>query len=212
MRERGYAVTPADINEHRPDYVRADMTRRLPFDSDSFAGVVCLEGVEHMLDPFTLLGELIRVAQPGGRVVISTPNITNMYSRLQFLFTGTLYQFHPSQLSDVAPDEVADRFHVGPQSYFDLRYRAQYFGARVLNVDGDKVKRGALLPLYLIIAWLGKWWSRQLFFSPQYDANRARNEEIYQHINSWPAHFSRSLILVLEKQRPTAQSQRTAAA
>ena len=128
LRERGYAVTPADINDHRPDYVHADMTRPLPFDSDSFAGVVCLEGVEHMLDPFALLGELIRVARPGGRVVISTPNITNMYSRLQFLFTGTLYQFHPSQLSDVAPDEVADRFHVAPQSYFDLRYRASTLG------------------------------------------------------------------------------------
>jgi len=202
LRKRGYAVTPADINGHRPDYVYADMTRPLPFESDSFAGVVCLEGVEHMLDPFLLLGELIRVARPGGRVVISTPNVAGMYSRLQFLFTGTLYQFHPAQLSEVAPGEVADRFHIAPMSYCDLRYRAQYFGARVLAVDGDKVKRAGWLPLYFPLLWLGKFWSHRLFFSPKYTAHRARNGEIYRHLNSWPARFARSLSVVLEKTAP----------
>jgi SAM-dependent methyltransferase len=205
LRKIGHRVTSADINERREDYVYADMSKTLPFHDDTFDGVVCLEGIEHMLNPFSLLGELIRVVKIGGHIIVATPNVMNMYSRLQFLLTGTFYQFHPAQLRDMGPDEVGDRFHISPVSYHTLRYLGDYFGARVVKVDADGIKRRILLPVYWLILLLGKLWSRRLFFNRRYQRYRDRNGQIYQHINSRAALFGRSIILVYEKTRPATR-------
>ncbi|MBR9802270.1 MAG: class I SAM-dependent methyltransferase [Rubinisphaera brasiliensis] len=203
LRSQGHKVTPADINLQEEDFVYADMTKRLPFADNTFDGVICLEGVEHVLNPFLLIGELIRVSKIGGHVIVSTPNIMNMWSRLQFLMTGTFYQFHPAQLHDYEPHEAVDRFHISPMSYHRLRYLGDYFGARVAEVQSDKAKKAWLSPVYRGLNLLGKGWARSLFFSKKYEQYRDRNTEIYNHINSWPALTGRSLVMVYEKVRET---------
>lgn len=200
LRKAGHIVTPADINRYQSDYVYADMNSRLPFEDSQFDSVVCLEGLEHLLDPYMLMQELIRVTRVGGQIMISTPNIMNMYSRLQFLLTGTFYQFHPSQLEDIPPGEMRDRFHISPMSYHRIRYLAEHLGASVKHVFGDKIKRPIMLPLYGVFRLLGKPWSWSLFFSAKYKHNARRNTEIYNDINSRALLYSRSLIIVLEKQ------------
>lgn len=201
LQDLGHDVVCADINHESNDYVYTDMNKRLPFDDDSFDAVICLEGVEHVLDPFHLLGQLIRVCKPGGTIVITTPNIMNMYSRLQFLCTGTFFQFCPAGLPEVPPGVMADRGHISPVSYHRLRYLAAYHGARVVAVAGDRIKRKALLPLYAVAFALGKLWGKRLFFNKRTNAQRTRNTEIFRHINSSPLLLSRSLVLILEKQR-----------
>ncbi|MHB8409746.1 MAG: class I SAM-dependent methyltransferase [Acidiferrobacterales bacterium] len=96
LRDLGADVTPADINCERPDYVYADMESPLPFESESFDCVLCMEGIEHVLSPTALYRELARVLRPNGLLVISTPNIQNFFSRMQFASVGYFYQFHPS--------------------------------------------------------------------------------------------------------------------
>jgi ubiquinone/menaquinone biosynthesis C-methylase UbiE len=51
---------------------------RLPFGAASFDVVLCTEVLEHVLDPTVVIGELLRVAVPGGRIVISIPNEDNI--------------------------------------------------------------------------------------------------------------------------------------
>lgn len=46
----------------------------LPFRTGSFDVVVCTEVLEHVPDPAAVLRELVRVASPHGRVVVSIPN------------------------------------------------------------------------------------------------------------------------------------------
>lgn len=203
LRELGHEVVPADINLQQDDYVYADMTKRLPFDDESFDGVICLEGIEHVLNPYLLMGELIRVSKIGGHIVISTPNIMNMWSRLQFLLTGTFHQFHPAQLHDYEPEAAVDRFHISPMSYHTMRYLGSYFGARVAEVRGDKPKRAFLTPLYYLIQGLGKLWSQRLYFSNKYQQYAERNSEIYRHTNSWPLVTGRSVIMIFQKTRST---------
>jgi len=48
--------------------------RRLPFPDCHFAGVGALNVLEHVDEPEAFLAELVRVAAPGGRVVVSSPN------------------------------------------------------------------------------------------------------------------------------------------
>ena len=51
----------------------ADM-RSLPFDSGTFASVVCVQAIEHVPDPERVLAEVKRVLEPGGRALFVTPN------------------------------------------------------------------------------------------------------------------------------------------
>lgn len=51
----------------------------LPFSSDAFDAVVCLETLEHTKRPDGVLAELARVCRPGGRVVVTVPNATGYF-------------------------------------------------------------------------------------------------------------------------------------
>jgi 2-polyprenyl-3-methyl-5-hydroxy-6-metoxy-1,4-benzoquinol methylase len=73
--------------------VRCDLNVSLPYRSGSFDVVVALEVVEHLENPRFFLREVGRVLRCGGRLVLSTPNVTSLRSRLSFLFKGFFTQF-----------------------------------------------------------------------------------------------------------------------
>jgi 2-polyprenyl-3-methyl-5-hydroxy-6-metoxy-1,4-benzoquinol methylase len=52
----------------------------LPFPSESFDLVIFTEVLEHIAitDPCVILGEIRRVLRPGGRMLLSTPNVANL--------------------------------------------------------------------------------------------------------------------------------------
>ena len=199
LREMGHEVVCGDINRERPDYRYVDMAGSLPFADGEFDAVICLEGLEHLVNPVGLIAELCRVTRAGGEIVISTPNVMNFYSRLQFLFTGAPYQFNPAAAPEVAPGTAADRGHVFPLSYFQLRYLFGQHGAAVKQVMGDRYKRKLLFPIYILLlppAWL---WSALLLLRQGDARHGARNRELYARSFSAPLLYSRSLVLVFEK-------------
>ena len=199
LRNMGHDVICGDINRERPDYQYVDMAQPLPFGDGGFDAVVCLEGLEHLVDPVHLIRELARVTRAGGEIVISTPNVMNFYSRLQFLFTGAPYQFNPAAVPEVAPGAAADRGHVFPLSYFQLRYLFGQHGAEVKQVLGDRYKRKLLFPLYIfLLPWAWLWSSLMLL--KQGDARyTTRNRELFKHSFRAPLLYSRSLVLILGK-------------
>lgn len=150
LRDMGHQVTCGDINSERPDYVFVHMERSLPFNDDSFDAVICLEGIEHVIEPSSLIREICRVLRPGGFVVLSLPNVQSLYSRLTFLFTGTFFQFNPAGYQHPKGD-LLDRGHISPLSLVQLNYLFGEFGLEPLFVTGDKIKRKVLFPLYLVI-------------------------------------------------------------
>jgi ubiquinone/menaquinone biosynthesis C-methylase UbiE len=194
----GHNVVCGDINKEHEDYVFVDMNRPLPFSDNNFDAVICLEGIEHVVDPVVLISEIVRVTKKEGSIIISVPNITNMYSRLQFLFTGIFYQFNPGETPTVLPGEMKDRGHISPLTYWQLRYLFEYFGASISHVDGDRYKKKVFLPVYLPLIMLGNLLLRGML--PKDKSNNSdRNAEIYSHMQSAPLLLSRSLILYLVK-------------
>lgn len=95
LRELGHVVVNADINREKPDFIFADTNDKLPFADNEFDAVSCMEGIEHTLEPMTLIKELCRVTKPGGKIILSTPNIQNIYSRLKFMCMGYFFLFSP---------------------------------------------------------------------------------------------------------------------
>jgi len=198
LREAGHTVVCADINREKPDYVLADMNEPLPFAAGEFDAVVCMEGLEHTLDPAALIGELCRVTRPGGRIILTVPNVQNVFSRLKFLCTGFFYQFSPWGSIPRPRGEKKDRGHVSSLTYLQLRYLFDYNGARLAAVRGDRWKKKWLIPFLLPALALGWVWAR-VELARQDPVPAADGRAMLRDLFSAPALFSRSLVLVFQK-------------
>ena len=53
--------------------------KHLPFADNFFASVGAINVLEHVEEPEAFIAELVRVAEPGGRVVISSPNFFRVF-------------------------------------------------------------------------------------------------------------------------------------
>lgn len=51
----------------------------LPFEDESWDGAVCLQVVEHVLDPFKAIAEVHRVLKPGGLFLFSVPFLVSYH-------------------------------------------------------------------------------------------------------------------------------------
>jgi SAM-dependent methyltransferase len=63
------------LKDNTIDYIRHDVSTGLPYGDDTFDVVNSSEVIEHLTDTEDFLQECYRVLKPGGRVVISTPNL-----------------------------------------------------------------------------------------------------------------------------------------
>jgi SAM-dependent methyltransferase len=73
-------------------HVRQASVTKLPFEEGAFARALCLDVLEHLsfADQVRALGELFRVLQPGGELLVTVPNLAHLQSRVQFLLRGRL--------------------------------------------------------------------------------------------------------------------------
>lgn len=78
LRTAGAAAEAAGVEA---ELVRANL-ESLPFPDDSFDVVLCVQVIEHLLDPGLGIRELARVLQPGGLLILSTDHDRNLVSRV----------------------------------------------------------------------------------------------------------------------------------
>lgn len=200
LKSEGHEVVCADINRFNKEFVFADMSRPLPFKDNEFDIVICMEGIEHVLEPVKLVEELCRICKISGQIFITTPNIQNMYSRFQFMCTGTFYQFPPILPARIPQNEIVDLGHISPFSFMQLQYLFSYFGAKLVHIDGDRYKRKALIPFLFFFNIFGYFWIK-LFKDSNLETNTLASKAELKWLFSPPLLFSRSMILVFEKKR-----------
>jgi len=124
----------------------------LPYGDETFDAVVCIEVIEHIEDQFKLVRELHRITRPEGRVIVTTPNLLNINSRLRFFFSGFWLLFAPLPLRSKDPVHLGG--HIHPVSFYYLAYMFYRAGFREVRVHFDRFKRSAIalcVPFYLPI-------------------------------------------------------------
>lgn len=114
LRERGYTnLLGLDIDPPGPMdkivFHAVDLdSGRWPLDDNSVDFAFAVEIVEHIENMGALLNELQRVLKPGGRVLVTSPNLHSVEARLRLLLQGRLKQF----------DDIGDPTHIFPLFYF----------------------------------------------------------------------------------------------
>lgn len=190
-------ITPCDLHPElfqfsRLRCIEADFGGRLPFGDASFDAVICMEVVEHVPDQLHLFGEMARVVKPGGRAIVTTPNVLNVNSRIRYLLNGTmpLFDIMPIAESDV----VHTTGHINPVSLYYLYYFARRAGFREIRFHIDRVKRSATLLAPLL-------WGAGRLADLASNARRRRlpwfpeNREAVRAVNRWSTLVGRTIIL-----------------
>jgi SAM-dependent methyltransferase len=86
LAEAGFEASGVDVSE--PNIARAQKFndrcrlydgRKLPFPDQHFASVGALNVLEHVDEPEAFITELVRVTEPGGRIVLSSPNFFRVF-------------------------------------------------------------------------------------------------------------------------------------
>ena len=148
-KEGGWRLVFVDIRtpaEKNGLFVQADCKAAFPFRSDTFSLLVSTEGIEHFSNPHHFASELFRILEPGGKLLISTPNIANLSSRLQFFLRGKYAgcTLIAKTVEDFSSTREYERFlcgeHVSPLSYAQLFFVLTKAGFRIFAQKGLAIK------------------------------------------------------------------------
>lgn len=150
--EDGRAIEACDYSPEQfrmpgVPFHRADLSRGLPLPDNSFDVVVSIEVLEHMEDHFLSIRELLRVLRPGGTLIVTTPNVVSLASRLHFLLHG-YNDCAPRPLDPYRPDQHNQ--HINPIALPQIAYLIERYGGRVTRLATNRVRRGSIVPM---LAW-----------------------------------------------------------
>ncbi len=123
----GYAVTCADIDCSRFSAEglqcgRVDLNQPWPYGNARFDVVACIEAIEHLENPWLLVREANRVLKPGGVLLVTTPNVLSIKSRVSYLFNGYPNYFHFGVIPVPGSDEELPVGHINPVGFLELRH------------------------------------------------------------------------------------------
>ena len=164
----GFSVTCCDIDPSLfsvsgMEVEKADLNEPLPYASETFDVVTCLEGLEHLENPFNALREFARVLRRGGKLFLSLPNYLNIERRLRFLITGLFSKVPSPQRYGKERFESLTMLHLLPLTYPVLKLVLEHYGFRVVAIEKDKEKKRMkwLLPLVWAIRLYCFFWPKR---------------------------------------------------
>jgi 2-polyprenyl-3-methyl-5-hydroxy-6-metoxy-1,4-benzoquinol methylase len=150
LARRGFDVFCADMS---PDHFRMqevpgthhyliDLNGGLPHRDRAFDVVCAVEIIEHLENPRHFLRECRRIVKDNGLVIVTTPNVLSLASRLSFLFRGCLIYFNQG--------EYERNNHISPLRLTDFANMFREVGLALVRIDFNTGK----LPIPKIRHWI----------------------------------------------------------
>jgi SAM-dependent methyltransferase len=199
LAERGFAAVGADVDTEAaamlgPAFSQVNLNESLPWKEQTFDAVFSTEGIEHLENHFSFLRGICRILKPGGLLLLTTPNIIALRSRMRFFGSGFFGR-------DSRPLNEAGRHplhHIGLATFPELRYALHVSGFRLVEVSHTHIK--PISYLYAVyVPWM--WLYTKLAFRKEKDPEqRKRNKEILSALLSPSMLFGECLLLVAKKE------------
>ncbi|MBI5873338.1 MAG: class I SAM-dependent methyltransferase [Candidatus Omnitrophica bacterium] len=153
----GFDVVASDLDKERFAYhgkilfEKSDFIHRLPFPDEHFDLILFAEVIEHLMNPFFVIDEIKRILKPKGILILSTPNILNIASRLRFLFEGSYNFFREPTLDYIKLNKNnLQNMHIIPWRYQELEYLLFKNGLKVTGIYTDRIKLSLIIPFLML--------------------------------------------------------------
>lgn len=166
----------------------------LPWPDASFDLVTLTEVVEHLDGCQRLFREIARILRPGGWLVMSTPNILNLASRIRYFLYGFPQMFGPFPFD--APKRETTEGHVFLAHPFHLAFFLTQAGMTDLAVTIDKPRLRSLpafllvFPVIRLYAGIRAGYEQKRYVSLDEGAKHA-----LAMLNTWKLLMGRSLVV-----------------
>ena len=133
---------------------KVNLDDSLPYADDTFDVACSIEVIEHIENQCAYVRELYRITKPGGRVIVTTPNILNINSRINFLHSGFWLLFEPLPLR--CGDCVSLAGHITPVSFYYLAATMCRAGFQDVRLHFDRTEKSGLFLglLFYPLIWL----------------------------------------------------------
>lgn len=204
--EAGKHITAGDINidkfratRDHPDLrlVRLDLNETtLPLPENSFDVAVSVEGIEHLQSQWSFVRNLWRVLKPGGHLILSTPNILNIRSRLRYFMEGRYEHFKRPLVKDKSWLCDVENYHISPISFFDLQFMLESSGFSIKKLYTNRFAEKNVLSMLI------KPLFRLFYLHKNYrdrKRNRGEHSDLYKTILLDEVFFGECLIVVAQK-------------
>ncbi len=200
LADRGFAVFGADLTPSPPGavclrdrYRVCDLNQPLPYPDQHFSLAVCAEGIEHLENPFAFAREAHRILRPGAFLIVTTPNVLGLRSRVRYFASG-FYTQDPRPLHESAPHPL---HHIGLRTFWEWRYLLHTTGFRLTRVAHTHIK--PINYLYSGLAPYAWLYTRIAFRRERDPAQRRWNREILRALTSRSLLLGENLLLVAQR-------------
>lgn len=123
-------------------------------DAGMFDGMIMGEVLEHFIEPRTILEKHLALVSPGGKILITVPNMASLRARLKLLFFGEFADHNPEHLFYFTRRRFAEHFRQVPIEIVAL---SSFLMEVTLSKSAAlaKLERAVLWPLRWIMPWAG---------------------------------------------------------
>jgi SAM-dependent methyltransferase len=152
-------IEPEIFRAEGIECVYTDLNQKIDAPDSSFDYTCCVDGLEHMTNPYRAVEEFARVLKTGGTGVFSIPNYSNIEKRLKYFLRGYLTKAKTLDDYKRAGSNLSN-FHNSPLTITILNLMFEINGLRIKAIlrDKKKTKQYLLLPIVFLLK-AGAWFS-----------------------------------------------------